>query len=204
MNVSEALCRIDEIHSQLAKGEIFRGFSPLAIALSGVAGLSAALLQPLVVEAGDPMAFLRYWLVAGFSCGLIGGSGTLSSYFANSDESYRRRTRTVVGQFIPSLLAGAIAAIALSRRDAAAIGVPLLPGVWSLFFGLGIIAARPYLPRGTALVAVWFLGAGAFLLTAGRADVISPWSIGLPFGLGQLGMAWALRGAQREIDEDTA
>jgi hypothetical protein len=56
-----------------------------------------------------------------------------------------------------------------------------------LSFGLGIFASLPYLVRASGWVALYFYVAGALLLwTAGGRDVLSAWSVGGTFGVGQL------------------
>src|SRR5262245_37572893 len=93
MDLSEALSRIGDIHAQLAKTETYRGFRPVPVALSGLTGLGAALVQPFMTEPDNAQAFLRYWLIAGLVCGMIGVSGTLLHYLACTAESQRQRTR---------------------------------------------------------------------------------------------------------------
>ena len=69
-----------------------------------------------------------------------------------------RRTRQVVGQFLPSLIAGAIISASFVRLMPAL--VPLLPGLWAICFGIGIFASRPYLPRASGWVALFYYAAG--------------------------------------------
>jgi hypothetical protein len=68
---------------------------------------------------------------------------------------------------------------------------PYLPGLWAMVFGLGIFASRPYLPRTTGWVALYYLTAGALLLALTR-EASSAWEVGGTFALGQLGTAAAL------------
>jgi DNA-binding MarR family transcriptional regulator len=89
-------------------------------------------------------------------------------------------------QFLPSLLAGIAVTAALARPDRIASGVVLLPGLWSLLYGLGTVASLPYLPRLAAAVAAWYLLASWLLLSFVEGPVPSGWSVGLPFGVGQL------------------
>ena len=74
----------------------------------------------------------------------------------------RRRTRQVVGQFLPSVLAGAIITASFVHLSAAL--VPLLPGLWAICFGIGTFASRPYLPRASGWVALFYYAAGIALL----------------------------------------
>lgn len=87
--------------------------------------------------------------------------------------------------------AGALVTVAVLR--AAPATVPLLPGLWAVFYGLGVFASRPYLPRAIGWVALFYLGAGAVLLgLAGEGRSLSPWAMGLVFGPGQLALALVL------------
>jgi hypothetical protein len=186
MNLSEALEQIDTIHAHLARGEQYRGYRPLALALSGVVGLVAALLQPLVVAEGDGSAFVGYWVLVALGCAVVAGGATLVGYVFREDELARRRTRVVMRQFLPCLAAGAIATAALMRAERSEWAVSLLPGLWALFYALGVVASLPYLPRLSALVVAWYLLAGIGLLHFVDESVPTGWSVGLPFGIGQI------------------
>jgi hypothetical protein len=186
MNVTDALEQIEAIHAQLAKGEEYRGYRPLALALSGLLGLLAAALQGCFVSEPDPAAFVRYWVLVALAAASVAGGGTVAAYLTHEDGHARRRTRTVIAQMLPSLLAGGVLTAALSRPGRASETVALLPGLWSLIYGLGTVASLPYLPRLAAAVAAWYLLAGAVLLWTAEGAVPSGWSAGLPFGTGQL------------------
>ena len=172
MRVDDALGQIAEIHDHLVRAEQYRGFHPVAVAATGLAGLLAATLQPWFVAADDAVAFVRYWLVVGAVGGGIGLSPVVDAYFRREDEFARRRTRRVVGQFLPCVAAGLCVTLGVGRAGAQAVG--LLPGVWAVLFALGVFAARPYLPRATGWVGLSYLAAGAVMLAALPADLTSP------------------------------
>src|SRR5439155_1012485 len=119
-------------------------------------------------------------------CALLGGGATLLGYLFHQEALARRQTRIVLRQFLPCLLAGAVATAALVRPERRDWAVSLLPGLWALVFGLGTVASLPYLPRPAGLVAAWYLFAGVVLLHLALEPVPSGWSVGLPFGLGQV------------------
>jgi hypothetical protein len=185
MNVVDALERIRSIHSHLAKGEEYRGYHPLALAVSGLVGLLAAFLQPWLV-AEDPAAFVRYWTATAFACASLAGGATVVGYLRREDEFARRRTRTVLRQMGPCLLSGAVVTAVLARPDRLGHELPLLPGLWSLFYGLGTVASLPYLPRQAGWVAAWHLAWGGLLLCLVAGPIPPGWSVGVPFGAGQL------------------
>lgn len=185
MDFSRALSQIADIHQQLAKGEVYRGYRSLPVAASGLIGFGAAWLQPPALGARDPVAFVVYWSAVAACAALVGGSEILYNYVVHEDRAARRRTRQVVGQFMPGVLAGTIVTLTFVRRGAAL--VPLLPGLWAICFGIGIFASRPYLPRAAGWIALFYFIAGTALLAIPPADgQLHGWWVGATFGTGQL------------------
>jgi TctA family transporter len=184
MDVSRALSQIAEIHQQIAKGELYRGYRPLPVAASGVIGIVAASLQPRDLPVRDPVAFVWYWCAVAALAGLIGASEIAYNY-VREDDADRRRTRRVVGQFLPSMVgAAAITASFVHLSDTL---IPLLPGLWAICFGIGVFASRPYLPRASGFVALFYYAAGIALLWQARGPgSLHGWWIGATFGIGQL------------------
>ena len=184
-DVSRALAQIAEIHGQLARGEVYRGYRSLPVAASGVIGLVAAWLQPGTLAASDPVGFTFYWCVVAGAAALVGASEIAFNYFAREPAAGRRQTRRVVGQFLPSLAAGGLITVGFVHLSAAL--VPLLPGLWAICFGIGIFASRPYLPRASGLVALFYFAAGIALLWIAHGPLaVGPWHVGGTFGIGQL------------------
>jgi hypothetical protein len=188
MEVRDALDRLDRIHEQLTKAEVYRGFRVPAVALVGCVGLLAASGQAWAVPPGEPAAFVWYWSAVGAAGALVGFAAAVRSYFFREDDFERRRTRRVMGQFLPCVLAGALLTAALARSEAF---VPLLPGAWAVVFGLGIVAVRPHLPRAVGVIGVGYVLAGGLLLAWLPAEP-SGWCVGGVFGTGHLITAVAL------------
>jgi len=191
MDVPSALDRIEEIHAQIAKGEVFRGYRPVPVALAGAAGLAAGWLQPKVVSATDDLGFLAFWLTVAALNVLLNAAVIATGYLRCRDVFVRRHTRQVVGQLLPALAAGGAVSLALPVADPGL--VRLLPGLWALLFGLGLFASRPYLARATGWVALFFLLAGAALLAAPMPGLARlGLAHGAVFGLGLLAAAVVL------------
>jgi hypothetical protein len=188
MEVRDALDRLDRIHDQLTKGEVYRGFRVPAVALVGCLGFCAAAGQAWVVPPGDAAAFVWYWSVVGAVGALVGFGAAVRSYLFREGEFERRRTRRVMGQFFPCVLAGALLTAALARSESF---VPLLPGVWAVVFGLGVVAVRPHLPPAVGLVGAGYVVAGGVLLAWLPAEP-SGWCVGGVFGGWHLVTALAL------------
>lgn len=194
MEVRDALDQLDRIHDQLTRGEVYRGFRVPAVALVGAVGLFAAAAQRWAV--GDALAFVWYWSAVGGAGVLVGFGAAVRSYLFREDDFERRRTRRVMGQFLPCVLAGGLLTVALARADGF---VPLLPGMWAVVFGLGVVAVRPHLPPAVGLIGL------AYVLTGGALLAWLPpeppgWCVGGVFGAGHLLTALALRAAKGDDD----
>jgi hypothetical protein len=133
----------------------------------------------------DPIGFVLYWCAIAACAGFVGASEIVYNYVVHEDAAGRRRTRQVVGQFLPA--AAGAAAITLCLAHLSAALVPLLPGIWAFCFGIGTFASRPYLPRASGWVACVYYAAGVALLWNARSGVaLSGWWVGGTFGVGQL------------------
>jgi hypothetical protein len=192
MRVQDALDRLDEIHAHLTRAEVYRGFRAPAVAAVGAVGFVAAAAQPAGVE------FVAYWVCVAALSAALGFGAAARSYVCGEDEYERRRTRRVMAQFLPCLLAGVAVTVAVVR--AAPDFVSFLPGLWAVLFGLGVVAARPHLPGGLWFVGLGYVLAGAAVLArAGVGAEPSGWAVGGVFGAGHLTTAvvlWAGRGAE--------
>src|SRR6185436_15359584 len=191
MDLSRALGQLADIHQQIAKGEIYRGYRSVPIAASGLIGFAAAWTQAPGLGVNDQIGFVLYWTAIAGCAALVGTSEIIFNYVVRDDRADRRRTRQVVGQFLPSVVAGAIITASLVHLSATL--VPLLPGLWAICFGLGIFASRPYLPRASGWVALFYYVAGIALLWVARGpEPLRAWWVGGTFGTGQLLAAFVL------------
>lgn len=202
MHVRDALDRLDQIHDQLARSEVYRGFRVPAVALVGATGLAAAALQPLAAGA-EGVGFVAYWVAVAVGCALLGTAAAVHAYVTREDDFERRRTRRVAAQFLPAALAGAAVTAAVARVPEL---VSFLPGFWAVLFGLGLIATRPHLPDGIGPIGLGYVAAGAFhLLRAAPGAELSGWSVGGVFGVGHLLTAFVLwrdaYGCEGECDD---
>lgn len=185
MRVAEALSRIDAIHDQLTKAEVYRGFRVSGVAAAGVVGLLAAAGQSWVIDSADATAFVGYWVAVAAVCGLLAGGAALHAHWFPEDAFARRRSRRLLAQLLPSLVGGAVVTGALLNAGPAQVA--FLPGLWAVVFAQGVFAARPYLPRAAGWVGLFYLACGAGLLaraSAGGQPV--GWDVGGVFGVGHL------------------
>lgn len=185
MEVRKALSQISEIHEHLTRAELYRGYRSVPVALSGVLALLAAALQPVLVGTESPRGFVIYWVCVAIFGSVTAGGGIVRNYLREEDPRVRRKTRVVVGQLLPCLVAGIIATMAITPIGRP--GIVFLPGLWAMLYSLGIFASRPYLSRIIGWVALFYLISGTtLLLMAPQGGTLSPWGLGLVFGLGQI------------------
>lgn len=190
MDVQRALAQVAEIHGQLARTQVYRGYRSTPMALTGVLAVVAGFLQPRYVPAGTSLRFPEFWVVVAVASFLLVAGELTLEYFTGMGSGDRRITGRVVGQFLPSLAAGGLLTLALGGSAA---HIALLPGIWAVLFSLGIFASRPYLPQGVGWVGLFYLAAGAVLLAlAPDGTSLAPWGMATAFGLGQLYMGLVL------------
>jgi hypothetical protein len=186
-SVSDAVTQIAEIHGQIAKGEVYRGWRATPVALSGMVGLAAAWFQRPGLGADDPLSFVVYWSVVAVAAAAVGVSEIVyAGLTADLRTSFeRRQTRRVAIQFLAPIAVAVLVTVTFIRLGPALVA--LLPGLWALCYGLAIFAARPYLARGSGVVALYYTACGTILLWSAHTMVArSPWAVGGVFGVGQL------------------
>ncbi|MBN1515687.1 hypothetical protein JXA32_03860 [Candidatus Sumerlaeota bacterium] len=188
MRIDKALEQISEIHEHMAKSQLYRGYRATPFMLTGILAILAAWIQPFVVSSADPRIYVLYWtLIAVASC-FIAAGGVMLNYLRDESPHERKRTQTVVGQLTPCLTVGVIVTAAFSIAENKDL-MYYLPAIWSLLFGLGLSASKPFLPRMIGWVALFYLLCGCVLLH--RIVVLgvyqlSPWETGIPFGVGYI------------------
>jgi hypothetical protein len=202
MELQEALAQIAEIRQQMARAEVFRGYRAAPVAFSGLLAFGAAVYQS--VRIADPIAdlpgYLALWVGAAALSAIAAGLGMVwRARHAPASSWSREGTRLAVEQFAPSVVAGGLVTIVLARTAQECLW--MLPGLWCILFGLGIFASSRLLPRATILVAIFYLTAGLACLEWARGPLaLSPWAMGVPFGVGQLFAAAVLYGTLERHD----
>ena len=190
MHLDDALEQISEIHAQVLKSEVFRGYRAATMSLTAAIAVVAAILQPGILGVVTPAAFVWYWVSVAALCAALCAVDILRTARLCSEAGRGRRTILVVLQSLPALLVGAVVTAILVQREGAASA---LPGLWAMFFALGIWSARPYLPRAVGLVALFYVLAGTWQLSQAQGTLMpSPWGMGLTFGVGQCALAVVL------------
>ncbi len=189
--------RLADIHAQVARSSHFRGYRAIPVACLGAMALLAAALEPFVVPEASAKVHAGYWLTVA----AIGASVGALDLFLRRRSLSGPGTWSAVAQLVPALLCGLVMGFVLQER------AELLPGIWTTLFGLGVLASRPYLPSAIHGVALFYVAAGLAMTVASREGaVVSPWAMGLTFGIGQFVSAAALRRtapSHRDTEEET-
>jgi hypothetical protein len=193
-DLDRALAEIGAIKNQLAQGEKFHGLGPTAFAATAVLAVLAAVAQGLwlPIASDHVQTFLALWIsVAAVSAGVIG--------FEMKDRTRRLHSHlademiaAAVAQFVPAAVAAAL------LTGVIVVFAPqnlwMAPGLWQIAFGIGVFASCRFLPRFMVVVGGWYIATGlACVALAQGAHALSPWAMGLPFGVGQLLVAGVLR-----------
>jgi hypothetical protein len=183
----KALAEITLIRSQMARGMEFRGLGAATLAATGGLALLGALAQALWLEepARHVENYLLLWLgIAAASVILIGVETVTRTARAHSGLA-QEMIVAAIEQFAPAAVAGALMTFVL--YETAPMVLWMLPGLWQIVLGLGVVASRRSLPPAVAGAGLWYLASGlACLATAGGDHAFSPWAMGLPFGIGQV------------------
>lgn len=197
-DVDTALSEIDRIRAQLAASTRFQGFTPAVAATTGLLALALGAVQTARLDPSTiPVEMLVQWMLLAVICACLIGADAVVRARRLHRAMADTMINTTLRQFLPVGGAGAIAAIVILLRAPA--WAAILPGLWQLLIGIGIFAALPALPRLLAWGAGWyFVTATASLLAGAGATDVSPWVMGLPFGIGQLLIAALLHTAMRE------
>jgi hypothetical protein len=202
-DLDKALDDIIAIRSQIAAGTAFRGYGPATMAATSVVALVTAMLQHLFLAdpTGEPMTFLLGWAVAAAVSLLVIWIEMRARSRRHHSGLADAMIHQAVEQFLPAGIAGILLAILLWKFAAEALW--MLPGFWQVLTSLGVFASVRSLPRTVALAGAWYFLAGfAVLLLASTTHALSPWSMGLPFAIGQALMAAILYFASGEADAE--
>jgi hypothetical protein len=202
-DLDKALADIFAIRSQIAAGTAFRGYGPAAVAVTGGLALLTALMQSLWLDdsTAHPLQFFCSWAAtAGVSATLIGIEMRARSRRHHSGLADAMILQAVE-RFLPAGAAGATFGMVLWLFAPETLW--MLPGLWQVLVALGIFASVRSLPRTVAIAGAWYFVAGfTVLLLASQSHVLSPWTMGLPFVIGQLLLAALLHFASGETDDE--
>jgi hypothetical protein len=200
-DLDKALADIIAIRSQLAAGTAFRGYGPAAIAATSGVALITALLQHLFLAdpTHNPLTFFFGWAAAAALSGAMIFIEMLARTRRHHSGLADAMLYQAVEQFLPAGIAGVLLAVVFWKFAPETLW--LLPGLWQVLTALGVFASVRLLPRTVAFAGGWYFVAGfVVLLLASQSHALSPWTMGLPFVIGQALMATIIYFASGERD----
>ena len=188
----KALGDISSIRRQVAHSTEFRGYGPATLATtSGFAILAMGAQAVWLPDAANHIAaYLAIWIsTATLSAGLIGVQMVTRTHRIHSGMA-DEMIRMAVEQFLPAAGAGALMTIVLVRAVPSALW--MLPGLWQVIFSLGVFSFCRFLSRPMLASGVWYLLSGLTCIALADGRALSPWAMGIPYGVGQLLIAGIL------------
>jgi hypothetical protein len=198
----KALGDITSIRRQMARTTEFRGYGPATLASTGAIAIVAAVAQSLWLPdpANHIFGYLAIWIsTAGLSAALIAAqmhTRARRMHSGMADEMIRMAAE----QFLPAVGAGALITIVLVSEVPAALW--MLPSLWQIIFSLGVFSSCRFLPRPMIAAGVWYLFTGLLCLSFGDSRALSPWTMGISYGAGQVLVAAILLFAAPEVDHE--
>jgi hypothetical protein len=187
----------------MARSTDFRGYGPATLASTALIAIVASGAQVKLVPdpANHITGYLAIWIsAAALSSGLAGAQMYMRSRRIHSGMS-DEMILTAVEQFLPSVGAGLFITAALLRYVPAVVW--MLPGMWQLIFSLGVFSSCRFLPRPMPAAGAWYLLTSLVCIACGDSRALSPWAMGIPFGIGQLLVAGILLVAAREGGDES-
>ena len=200
-DLDKALADIVAIRSQIAAGTAFRGYGPATMAATGALALITALLQYWFIAdpTADPVGFFIGWGAAATLSGLIIWVEMRARSRRHHSGLADAMIHQALEQFLPAGVAGVLLAVVMWKFASETLW--LLPGFWQILVSLGIFASVRSLPRSVAFAGAWYFVSGfVVVVLASQTHTLSPWTMGLPFVIGQSVMAAILYFASGDQD----
>jgi hypothetical protein len=200
-DLDKALADIIAIRSQIAAGTAFRGYGPAAMAATGVVALATAVLQAVLLPDPSvaPLTFFFGWVAAAVLSSILIWIEMLARSRRHHSGLADAMIHQAVEQALPAGIAGLLLAVMLWKFAPETLW--MLPGLWQILVSLGVFASVRSLPRSVALAGAWYFLAGfTVLILSSQSHALSPWTMGLPFAIGQSLMATILYFASGETD----
>jgi hypothetical protein len=186
-DLERALTDISAIREQLAQSTEFRGYAPATLAATGACALLVAAGQAIWLpeSATNMRVYIALWAATAVLCVVLIAIETVHHSRRAHGGLAPVMLQSALEQLLPAVVAGGLVTLAL--LELAPQSLWMLPGLWHIFFALGVFPSCRFLPRPTFLVGVWYLACGlACLAMAAPTHANSPWAMGIPYGVGHL------------------
>lgn len=198
----KALGDISSIRKQVARTTEFRGYGPATLAATGAFAIVAAVIQNVWVPnpGTDINRYITVWVTTALISAVVTGfqmyTRSRRLHSGLSDEMIR----LAVEQFLPAVGTGLLLTIVILRLVPGSAW--MLPGLWQVIFSLGVFSSRRFLPRPILVAGIWYLFTGLTCISFGDSRALSPWAMGISFGVGQFLVAGILLQASQETADE--
>ncbi|MGE0407600.1 MAG: hypothetical protein AB7O65_15000 [Candidatus Korobacteraceae bacterium] len=201
-DLNKALGDISSIRRQVAQSTEFRGYGPATLAATGGIAILAGVVQAIWLPdpANHAAAYLAIWISTAIVSAALIAAQTVSRSHRMHSGMADEMIRMAVEQFLPAAVAGLLLTIVLAGSVPAALW--MLPGLWQITFSLGVFSSCRFLPRPMAAAGAWYLLTGLASIAVADDRALSPWNMGLSYGVGQLLVAGILYFAARESSDE--
>jgi len=199
MNLHRALSEISEIKAQLDRTQSHRGFRSLASLLSAFVVVGMAIFLNRWAAEVSVSQFINAWvLVAVTSVAFAATEMKIRATMGDAKLHWKMHSN-LGRQLFPSLAVGAVMTFIFCGNQMPFLNevVPnqvdpiqsshLLPAVWAMVYGLGLVACVQHLPDAARWVAAWFIVGGivCVLLNQRSIDQLNI-QMAILFGGGQI------------------
>ena len=202
-DLHKAIGDISSIRRQMARSTEFRGCGPMTLAATGVSAMLASIVQTEWLP--DPVNHIALYLAIWISTAIVSAALIGTEMFARTRRIHSgmadEMIRMAVEQFLPSAGAGALLSFVLIRYVPSAGW--MLPGMWQIIYSLGVFSSCRFLPRLMIAPGVWYLLTGLISVSLAGNRALSPWTMGISFGLGQLLVAAVLLFHATEVGDES-
>lgn len=202
-DLHKALGDISSIRRQMARTTEFRGYGPATLAATAGFAVAAAGVQAWRVP--DPVHHVSTYLAIWIATAILSASLTGVQMYTRSRRMHSGMSdemiHMAVEQFLPAVGAGLLLTVVVVRAVPGSVW--MLPGLWQMIFGLGVFSSCRFLPRPTVAAGAWYLLTGLVSVGLGDARALSPWTMGIAFGAGQLLVAAILLFTRNEDGDES-
>jgi hypothetical protein len=185
-DLNRALGDISSIRRQMARSTEFRGYGPATLAGTGAFAIAAAGAQALWVP--DPARHFAVYLGIWITTAVVSAALIATQMHTRARRIHSGLADEMIGmaveQFLPSAGAGGLVTLVLARFVPGAMW--MMPGLWQVIFSLGVFASCRFLPRPIMVAGAWYLLTGLVCLSLSDGRALSPWAMGISYGVGQV------------------
>lgn len=186
--IEHAMSQLAFIQDRFAASTRFRGLAPQAVGATAVLATAVAAAQSMWPTLGnDPASYVWTWIATAIAAAAIIGVEALERsrrLHAGMADAMLAGTLRLL---LPFGAAGAVVTLVIARAAPELAWV--LPGLWQMLVALIGFSSVGTLPRAMLWPAGWYFLCGTTTLLLGaHLRSLEPWTMGVPFGVGQ-GMA---------------